>query len=349
MGAGGTPLSPGCETPPAQPQLRSHPYARAALAHGTPTPLPGTVRLRDSLSAALVALACLLTPCTALAAWATLALTDTTRYVDTMAPLAADPAVRTAVADTVEEEVLRKLAPEAQGAQSSVLAPFIRDAVHSFTGTPAFRAAWEAGNRAVHDAVLHALRDDTAVRGPVTVDLAPVTAQLRERLTADHMPYAHRIPVEHTEVAVVPAEEVAGLRKGYQVLHAAAFWLPLATVVLAVTGIAVAACRRRALTATGLGTALGGALLALAVAIGRRLTLADLPDPGHRPAAGAIYDALTATLRTAAWLLLAVGLAVALLSWLTGRYGTRRRPRPPTAHAAPDGPSRQPPATLPRL
>ncbi|GGX13063.1 hypothetical protein GCM10010297_38220 [Streptomyces malachitofuscus] len=304
--------------------------------------------LRDPLSAILLALACLLIPCTALTTWATHALADTTRYVDTVAPLAADPAVRTAVADTVEDEVLRKLAPEAQGAQNSALAPFVRDAVHSFTRTPAFRTAWEAGNRAVHDAVLRALRDDAAPRGPVTVDLAPVTAQVREHLAADHMPYAHRIPVEHTEVAVVPAGEVAGLRKGYQVLHAAAFWLPLATVALAAAGIAVAACRRRALTATGLGTALGGALLALAVAVGRRLTLADLPDPVHRPAAGALYDALTTTLRTASWLLLAVGLAVALASWLTGRYATRREPPSPPATTAPDGPSRQPPATLPR-
>ncbi len=311
--------------------------------------------LRDALSAALLVLACLLAPCGTLAAWATLGLADTGRYVDTMAPLATDPAVRDLVADAVGDEVARTLTPapvdpdrdsDSDTDAGAALAPFVRDAVHSFTRTEAFRTAWEAGNRAVHDAVLHALRDDTAPRGPVTVDLAPVTAQVKQRLAADRMPYAHRIPVEHTEVPVVPAEEVAGLRKGYHVLDAAALWLPLATVVLAVTGIAVAARRRRALTATGLGTALGGALLALAVAVGRRLTLADLPDRLHRPAAAAIYDALTATLRTASWLLLALGLTVALLSWLTGRSGLRRGARSPAT--VPDGRFRQPPATLHR-
>ncbi|MFE2275930.1 hypothetical protein ACFXAE_01390 [Streptomyces sp. NPDC059454] len=306
---------------------------------------PRLLRLRNALSAVLVALACLLAPCGALAAWAAFALADTGRYVDTMAPLATDPDVRDAVADAVGDEVVRELAPKT--AAGPALGPFVRDAVRSFTRTEAFRTAWEAGNRAVHDAVLHALRDDTATPGPVTVDLAPVTARVRARLAADHMPFAHRIPVEHTEVAVVPAGEVAGLRKGYQVLDAAALWLPLAAVVLAVTGIAVAACRRRALTATGLGTALGGALLALAIAVGRRLTLADLADRVHRPAAAAVYDALTATLRTASWFLLALGLTVALLSWLTGRFGSRREPPAPTT--APTGGSRQPPATLPRL
>ncbi|MFC8388090.1 hypothetical protein [Streptomyces sp. NPDC057238] len=288
---------------------------------------PHDTRLRNALSAALLTLTCLLTPCGTLAAWAA-ALADTGHYVDTVAPLATDPAVRDAVADAVGDEVVREL--DAETVDTTPLGPFIREAVRSFTRTDAFRTAWEAGNRAVHDAVLHALRDDAAAPGPVTVDLAPVTAQVRARLAADHLPFAHRIPVEHTEVAVVQAGEVAGLRKGYRVLDAAAFWLPLAAVVLAVTGIAVAARRRRALTATGLGTALGGALLALAIAVGRRLTLADLPERVHRPAAGAVYDALTATLRTASWLLLALGLTVALASWLTGRHGSRREPPPLT-------------------
>ncbi|WP_406726418.1 hypothetical protein WJ438_19640 [Streptomyces sp. GD-15H] len=281
---------------------------------------PTPARLRNALSAALVALACLLAPCGALAAWAAYGLADTGRYVHTMAPLAADPHVRDAVAEAVGDEVLRELDA---GPARSTFEPFVRDAVRSFTRTEVFATAWEAGNRAVHDAVLHALRDERAAPGPVTVDLAPVTARVKQRLTADHVPLAQRIPVRHTEIAVVPAEEVAGLRKGYRVLDAAAFPLPSATVVLAVAGVAVAVRRRLAVTVTGLGIALGGGLLAVAVAIGRHLTLADLPERAPRPAAGVVYDALTATLRTASWLLLALGLAVALASWLTGLRGGR--------------------------
>ncbi|CAL9520488.1 hypothetical protein SUDANB15_03817 [Streptomyces sp. enrichment culture] len=310
--------------------LRDEPLSDGPFDGGRPGRARPRARLRDALSATLVALACLLAPCGALAAWAAFGLADTGRYVSAMAPLAADPDVRDAVADAVGDGVARKLDA---GPAHPAIGPFVRDAVRSFTRTEAFRTAWEAGNLAVHDAVLHAVRDDGAVRGPVTVDLAPVAAQVRRQLAADHVPLARRIPVEHTEIAVVPAGEVAGLRKGYHVLDAAALWLPLATVVLAVAGIAVAARRRRALTATGVGTALGGALLALAVVLGRHLTLADLPDRVHRPAAGAVYDALTAGLRTVSWLLLALGLTVALLSWLTGRPG-RLRPGRRAAPAA---------------
>jgi hypothetical protein len=105
------------------------------------------------------------------------------------------------------------------------------------------------------------------------------------------------------------------------VLDVAGFWLPVTAAALAVAGIAVAACRRRAVTATALGTALGGALLGLVVAVGRRLTLADLSDPARRPAAGTTYDALTVTLRTVSWLLVTLGLTVALTCRLTSRYG----------------------------
>ncbi|NUR42215.1 MAG: hypothetical protein HOV73_19220 [Streptomyces sp.] len=126
-------------------------------------------------------------------------------------------------------------------------------------------------------------------------------------------------------VTVELAQVRRQLTDAYVPFDLAGFWLPVSALVLAAAGIAVAACRRRAVTATSLGTALGGALLGLAVALGRRMTLADLPDDDHRGAAGVIYDALTATLRTVSWLLVALGLTAACATWLTARYARRRR------------------------
>ncbi|MEU3337161.1 hypothetical protein [Streptomyces sp. NPDC006668] len=289
-------------------------------------------RLRSALSAALIALACLLAPCGALAAWAAYGLADTGVYVTTMAPLSADPNVRDAVADTVGAGIMDEVGDRADvRPMRSAVRPFVQDAVRSFTRTEAFRAAWDAANRVLHDAVLQALRDDR--EGDVTVDLAPVTAQVKQRLADDHMPLATRIPVEHTAVNVLPAQDLDRLRKGFHVLEVAGFWLPVAAVAFALSGMAIAVRRRRALTATALGTALGGALLGLAVVVGRNLTLADLPEEARRPAAGAVYDALTETLREAAWLLVAIGLGVALTAWLSGRWvhlvrGRRVSPAP---------------------
>ncbi|MEV7976523.1 hypothetical protein [Streptomyces sp. NPDC086519] len=287
------------------------------------------------MSALLIALACLLLPFGALAAWAAYGLVDTGQYVSTMAPLADDPDVRDAVADTVGDGIMREV--DVGRPMRGTVAPFVREAVRSFTQTRAFRLAWDAGNRATHDAVLSALQSER--EEAVTVDLAPVTAQVRDQLTQDHVPLAARIPVQHTAVAVLPAAELDRLRKGFHVLEVAGFWLPVAAVVFAVGGIALAVRRRRAVTATALGTALGGALLGLALAIGRRLTLDDLPPDVSHPAAAAVYDALTSTLRTVSWLLLALGLTVAAAAWSSGRLRPSRRraarPRAPgTADSA---------------
>ncbi|MFF8591804.1 hypothetical protein ACF061_10190 [Streptomyces sp. NPDC015220] len=291
-------------------------------------------RLRSGLSAVLIALSCLLVPFGALSAWAAYGLTDTGHYVTTMAPLATDPDVREAVAVTVGDGITHEIGNEMDArVLHGTVAPFVQAAVRSFTQTAAFRTAWNEGNRAAHDAVLRALRDERDIHDrPVTVDLAPVTAQVKAQLAQDHVPLANHIPVEHTEVALLPARQLGRLRKGFHVLEVAGFWLPVSAVVFAVAGIALAVRRRRALTATALGTALGGALLALALAVGRSVTLADLPDDVSQPAAGAVYDALTATLRTTSWLLMALGLTVAALTWLlrrrAGRPSSRPRPSP---------------------
>lgn len=293
----------------------------------------------------LTLLACLLAPVGTLAAWATYEIADRGRYERVVAPLAADPDVREALADAVAAGILRevRVGPPLR----EPLRDFTHDAARSFTETKAFRTAWHAANRAAHDAVLRAVRGGGAGAGggggggeprPVTLDLAPVGERVKRQLVRDHVPFAHRIPVAHTEVEVLSAVELSQLRKGYHVLEVAAFWLPVGALVLAAGGILIATRRRRAVCAAGLGTALGGALLGLSVALGRHLTLTDLPPDVSPAAATAVYDTLTTTLRTVTWALLTLGLTVAATAWLTGR-SERHRQAPATP---PPTPTEQP-------
>ncbi|WP_338058112.1 hypothetical protein [Streptomyces cavernae] len=280
----------------------------------------------------LIGVACVLLPLGTMSSWATYEFGGSDRYVATMAPLAGDPDVRTAVADAVTDGIMAELHV---GPLRDRVRAFVHEAARSFTGTEAFRTAWDTANRATHDAVLEALRSEH--EGGVTLDAAPLTQELKDRLHDDGVPFAHRIPVEHTEVTVLRPTELATLREGFGMLELADFWLPAAALALAVAGIAVAACRRRAVTATALGMALGAALLLGAVGVTRELTLAGLPPEIPRAAAAAVYDTLTATLRTASWTILALGLTAALATQVTHRV--RRRRRGPTADAG----SRPPP------
>jgi len=271
----------------------------------------------------LICAACLLVPLGTVASWAAYEIGGPDRYVATMAPLAADPDVRGAVADAVADGVMSQVHA---GPLHRRLRVFVHEAARSFTGTEAFRTTWDSANRATHEAVLDALRSGRT--GAMTLDAAPLTRELKDRLRENGVAFAQRIPVEHTEVTVLAPPELATLRDGFDVVEGAGFWLPSAAVVFAVAGIAVAVRRRRAVTATGLGLALGAALLLAAVRVTRELTLSGLPPAVPRAAAGAVYDALTATLCTASWTILALGLATVLGAQVTYRVRRRRGPPP---------------------
>ncbi|MFM9611673.1 hypothetical protein [Streptomyces niveiscabiei] len=277
---------------------------------------------RTTVSAAFVALACLLAPLATLAAWASYDLRDQERYVRALAPLATDAAVRR----TIVEGVAR----DAPGVPRRV----VEDEVRRFTATTAYRAAWDEGNREAYTAVMRALEEpgrgvvgvvpgrEGAVTAPGGVSARGVDGMRSEGTSGRQLAVGHG-SFASSPVTLLPRQNLDALRRGYHVLDVAGFWLPVAAVAFAGAGIAVAGCRRRALTATALGTALGGALLGLAVAVARHLTLDGLTDPTHRLAAAAVYDALTETLRTASWLLLAGGLVVAGATWVTRVVRTR--------------------------
>ncbi|MCY0919268.1 MULTISPECIES: hypothetical protein [unclassified Streptomyces] len=275
--------------------------------------------MRTFLSTVLIVLVALLVPASAVAYWADRELGDADRYTAAMSPLAEDPAVRGVVVTQATRALAGQIdAGPFQGGVDALLG----EALQSFSGTPAYRTAWDAANRAAHAAFLKALT--TGDGDAVTIDLAPVIARVKGELVENGVPFADRIPVTHVSVEVMEYDDLGALRKGFRMLQIAGVWLPLLTLLLAAAAIAVAAARRRAVVATGLGLAVGAALLWLAVQWCRRLTLEDLPADIDRPAAGAVYDALTAFLRTTAWVVLAIGLAAALGAWLAGRL--RRTP-----------------------
>ncbi|MFD5408808.1 hypothetical protein [Streptomyces nojiriensis] len=270
--------------------------------------------MRTILSTVLIVLVALLVPASAVAYWADRELGNADRYTAAMSPLAENPKVQ----EVVVTQVTRALAGQIDAGPFQIgVDTLLGEALHSFAGTSAYRTAWDAANRAAHAAFLDALT--TGHGDALTIDLAPVIARVRGDLVADDVPFADRIPVTHLTVKVMEYDNLAALRKGFHMLQVAGVWLPVLTLLLAAAAIAVAVHRRRAVMATGVGLAVGAGLLWLAVDVCRRLTLDDLPADIDRPAAGAVYDALTVYLRTTAWVVLVIGLAAALAAWVMGR------------------------------
>ncbi len=286
--------------------------------------------LRSALSAVLITVACVLVPLASFSLWAQYEIGDTDTYVATMAPLATESAVQDDVADAVTDAIMTRVDREEGSARGTAggsrplrgsVESFVNDAVRSFTSTRAFQAAWNAANRATHDAVLRAL--STGHDGAVGFDVAPISAHVKRQLVADAVPFADRIPVEHTDVTVLEARDLAVSRKGFHLLQVMGLWLPVASAVFAVGGILLAVHRRRAVTATAAGMALGAGLLLAAIAEGRGLALGDLPPDVSRASAGAVYDTLTHTLWITSWTIFTTGACVALLTWRARRTTVR--------------------------
>ncbi|MFJ5836696.1 hypothetical protein ACIQGO_07980 [Streptomyces shenzhenensis] len=309
-------------------------------------------RARSFLAVLLVVLGCALAPLGVLAAWSARTVGDTDRYVDTVAPLAAEPAVRSAAATRVTDALMPHLDLDALlagaapadrprlrqalgglgGALEGAVRAYVHDEAEAVMASRAFQTFWTDANRRIHATVEKALtghgggavhlRDNT-----VTIDLAPVIDQVKKRLVDSGLTVAQRIPAVHTDFTVAHSDDIGRARTYLRLLQLAGNWLPVIAVLLVAAGVLLAARRRRALVAGALGIAVTTLLLGIALTVFRSFYLDALPAGVSRPAAGAVYDTLTRFLRTTVRMVVALGVVVALAAWLTGpgRYASAVR------------------------
>src|SRR5688572_6085412 len=148
---------------------------------------------RPVVAGLLVALAALLAPLSVLSTWASGQIQDTDRYLATVAPLAADPAVQDAVATRIEGVIFsyldleaatedlvvalqgQGLPPTAAATLSALAGPlttgiqsFVRDRIDVLVQSDAFEDAWVAANRTAHEELVAALLGETG--GAVAIE-----------------------------------------------------------------------------------------------------------------------------------------------------------------------------------
>jgi hypothetical protein len=139
-------------------------------------------RWRTILAVLLIVLGCVLAPLAGLAVWARNQVTNTDRYVRTVAPLAADPAIQAAIADQITTQIFtyldvqrltdqtvdalaeRGLRPQVAdqlrgfaGPLASGIQGFVRTEVGKIVQSQAFADAWVQANRVAHQALVKAL------------------------------------------------------------------------------------------------------------------------------------------------------------------------------------------------
>jgi hypothetical protein len=306
-------------------------------------------RVRRAGSSVLLLLALLLAPLAVVAAWVQDTVSDTDRYVETVAPLASEPPVQEVVINRLTDRVVANVdvkavtdsltktlqdagAPPRVVAGAESLEGPLRNAVRTVVDrtvtrvitSDAFQQVWEGANRRSHAAVVNMLTGDRdgAVRAEgdsVQLDIGAIVEEVRERLVDAGFDKAAAIPDTDRTVTLFQTEELGQAQDTMRLLDILGTWLPVLTVVLAALAVWADPAHRVMLmiTATGVGVMMVVLLVVLAVV--RRVYLDSVP-PTALPtdAAAAIYDTFVRFLRDSTRTLLVVSVITALIAYLYG-------------------------------
>ena len=327
--------------------------------------------VRTFWSTVLIVTACLLAPLSVVSVWARGEVTDTNRYVETVAPLAQDPAIQEAVTNRITDEVFkyvdvaaltseavatisanRDLTPQQTAALQALTGPlnsgiqsYTEDAVNKVVQSQQFEAAWVEANTLVHQRLNEALtgqNTDNALmvqNNQVVLDLGNLITQVKQLLISKGFTVAEKIPTTETTIVLFDAPNASAVQTGYNLLNTLGFWLPLIAITLAVVGVFVCHTPQKALAWFGFGLMLAMAVGAGLLAFGRMTTLNGLPDTVNDAAATAFFDQFTSFLKQGLWAGAAAGLVLFLGGLLMGknRVATGIRSVPVKAAAAIQG------------
>lgn len=297
----------------------------------------------------VIALAALLAPLSVVAVFARSQVGDTDRYVQTVTPLASDPAVQAAATTQLTNLVFRYVdvqgltqqaidaieqgadLPPALATRLDGLSGVITNGVQSFTHdqisnlvqSDAFANAWVTANRTAHNAVVAALTGQTTAgvtvaNNTVTLDLGPFLAQVKQELVARGFTLAERIPAVNAQFTLFQSEDIGKIQRGWNLLDKLGYWLPLIVVALLVLGIYLVPHHRRAAVIAGVAVFATMLILAAALAIVRNRYLNGLPPERSRAANEVIFDTIAHYLKVTLRSVALVALALALGAALTG-------------------------------
>jgi hypothetical protein len=307
------------------------------------------VRRRAITAVAFLVLGSILLPVSVLTVWTRNLVLDTDRYVETVTPLATDPAVVSAlsarISNRVSDEIdVRSLAQEALPENAAFLAApiaagadnLIRQATDRLLASDRFEQAWINANRLGHEGLVTVLTgsegDVVSIKdGKVVLQLGglaqEVLAAVDRQFGTD---LASRIPTERLDVdfVLVDSAQLADVQAAVRMLDRLAWFSVVLALGFLALSIAVAPDRRKAVLRVGAGVALSMLVLFLGFALGRDLYLTNLPEGVERPDVAAVFfDTLTRLVLQGVRLLFVLGVVVMAGAWLVGPSSAAARLR----------------------
>ena len=278
--------------------LRSQVAAAPGVAE-TPPVVPPTrprrQRWRSVVATLLIVIGCILAPLSVAAVWAKNQVTNTDRYVETITPLASDPAIQNAVANKITTEIFARL--DVQGITNEAvdalaergLPPRVATSLHALS-EPLASGSSELCSRRGRE-----IRRQRFVRGrvgdgqsgspsgarrridgpdwrgitvandTVSINLGPFIQVVKQRLVDRGFDLASRIPDINPSFTILQSDLITKAQGAFNLLNALGNWLPVVALIPLALGVYVAKGHRRALLGAGLGLAGGMIVLALGI------------------------------------------------------------------------------------
>jgi hypothetical protein len=291
----------------------------------------------------LLVLACLLAVVSVIAAYVRNVALDNDTYIETVAPLASNPAIQTAVAKRVSERLveqtnLQQQVRQALPPRASFLTTPITDGIETATNqivlklveSTAFQRLWVGANRRAHGQVVSLLTGQQTGafktgNGAVTLDLSNVEEQAKKALDAKGITAFDKVTTNHPATLVLfQSSQLERLQGTVRFFNRLVVLLPILAILLFAAAVVLAVNRRRGLVRAGLGLAISMALILVIVAVARNQYLSGLDPSRSKPANAAVIDTVSAGLLDTVRTVLVLSALVALVAFLAGNARVRR-------------------------
>ena len=307
-------------------------------------PVPRARRTGRIAAWVLVVLASLLIPVSVISVWAIRTVTNTDKYVATMAPLARNQVIVDHLATKATDELFSThyIQDKVTDLMPAKAKPIVQPIVNQLQGyvyqlalkvfeSPKFGQLWDALNRHSHEAVIDVLTGkqtrftQTIERGgKIVVNVTPMLNNIISEANSRGVTLFNPLkPIlskgDSLGVVIVSKDQVSKYSGWFNLIVTLKWVIPVVALVLGILAVVLALEHRKTLLRLAVGVALVTLLLLAVLALGRISFLNQAAGHGFdRQVAAAVWDTLIRYLKTdLRWTLLIAAL-VALGCWLAG-------------------------------
>jgi hypothetical protein len=290
----------------------------------------------------LVVLASILIPISVISVWAINTVTNTDKYVETMAPLATNPVIQQGLATRatdalfsthiVQNKVTQALPKSAKPLVAPLMAQlktYVQGYALKVFESPKFAQLWDTLNRHSHTAVINVLtgkqtpaQKKLATAGQIAINVSPALNQVISDLDARGITFfdpLRSLSTNSVQFTVVSKQQVSKFSGLFNLIVKLKWAIPVIALVLAILSVALAMERRKTLVRLGVGVALMSLLLLGILSVGRGIFIGQATGGGFKAqGASAVWDTVLRFLKSNLRWTVLISVLVALGGWLAG-------------------------------